>query len=142
MRAPPLNPEDAEAGHSKFEGPSPDAIMVTPGESKFGIKSFFKMLLTSTLFETRGIERVDPADRHRVSTGAYLQMFMLWFSANLTANNLALGLLGPSVYDLSYLDCALCATFGALLGSAGTGYAATFGPRSGNRTMVRNGIMS
>lgn len=63
-------------------------------------------------------------------------MISLWASANLTANHVALGLLGPSVYRLSFLDSAICATFGVLIGAACTGYIATFGPQSGNRTMV------
>ena len=66
----------------------------------------------------------------------YVQMISLWTSANLTANNVALGFLGPSVYGLSFLDSALCATFGVMVGCACIGYMGTFGPRSGNRTMV------
>jgi NCS1 nucleoside transporter family len=63
-------------------------------------------------------------------------MSLLWFSINLTANNIALGLLGPLVYDLGFTDSALCAVFGGLLGGAGAAYMSTWGPRSGNRTMV------
>lgn len=63
-------------------------------------------------------------------------MISLWASANLTANHLALGLLGPKIYGLSFLDSALCATFGVMVGCLCTGYIATFGPQSGNRTMV------
>lgn len=73
---------------------------------------------------------------YQVDAFGYLQMCLLWVSANLTANNLAVGLLGPSVYSLSFLDSALCITFGCLIGCLCTGYMATFGPQSGNRTMV------
>lgn len=45
-------------------------------------------------------------------------------------------MLGPLAYDLGFTDSALCCVFGTLLGSAGAGYVSTFGPESGNRTMV------
>jgi purine-cytosine permease-like protein len=48
----------------------------------------------------------------------------------------AVGMLGPLAYDLGFTDSALCAAFGAVLGAAGAAYMSTFGPESGNRTMV------
>ena len=86
--------------------------------------------------EARGIARVPPDERHRGSFLGYAQMAMLWFSTNVTANNLAVGLLGPLVYDLGFVDAVMMATFGALLGSAGTAYMSIWGAQSGNRTMV------
>lgn len=94
--------------------------------------------------EARGITRVLPHERDAPTSRNYAQMALIWFSANLTANNLALGLLGPLVYDLSFTDAALCAVFGAIIGSAGTAYMSIWGPQSGNRTLVcwRQGGMS
>ncbi|KAH9845689.1 putative purine-cytosine permease (2A39) family protein [Teratosphaeria destructans] len=43
---------------------------------------------------------------------------------------------GPAVYYLPFLDSSLCAVLGAILGSIPVAYIATFGPLSGNRTMV------
>lgn len=45
-------------------------------------------------------------------------------------------MLGPTVFYLSFLDSTLLAVFGAILGSLPVAYIATFGPPSGNRTMV------
>lgn len=86
--------------------------------------------------ESRGIERVPESDRHDVNAADYMQMTLLWFSTNITANNIALGMLGPISYGLGFVDAALCATFGSLLGAAGAAYMGTWGPVSGNRTMV------
>lgn len=87
--------------------------------------------------EARGIERVPPSERHaNVGTSNYMQMTLLWFSTNITANNIAVGMLGPLDYSLGFTDAALCATFGAVLGAIGVAYISTFGPASGNRTMV------
>lgn len=97
---------------------------------------FQDRLVSMKLFETRGIERVPIEERHDIKAADYLQMGLLWFSTNITANNMALGMLGPLSYDLGFVDSALCATFGALLGAAGVAYMGTFGPASGNRTMV------
>lgn len=93
--------------------------------------------ITSVRFvEARGIERVPESERHDVAAADYLQMGLLWFSTNITANNIAVGMLGPLDYGLSFTDSALCATFGAFLGAAGAAYMGTWGPASGNRTMV------
>ncbi|KAI6796248.1 purine-cytosine permease FCY21 [Hortaea werneckii] len=86
--------------------------------------------------EARGIQRVLPNERHDTRQLGYIQIAILWFSVNLTANNLTLGMLGPAVYYLPFLDSCLCAVFGAIVGSLPVAYIATFGPRSGNRTMV------
>lgn len=90
--------------------------------------------------EARGIARVPPEERQQSSFLGYAQMAMLWFSANVTANNLAVGLLGPLVFDLGFVDSVMMATFGGLFGSAGTAYMSIWGPQSGNRTMVCWGI--
>ncbi len=87
-------------------------------------------------FEARGITRVQPEERHPASTVAMMQMALLWFSMNIVANNLAVGLLGPLVYELGFTDSALCSVFGAFVGSLSTAYMSTWGAQSGNRTMV------
>ena len=86
--------------------------------------------------EARGITRVLPEERHDASWTGYIQMSLLWFSMNLAANNLAVGLLGPLVFQLGFVDSALCSVFGALVGSLGTAYMSIWGAQSGNRTMV------
>lgn len=86
--------------------------------------------------EARGITRVLPHERHAISLLGYTQMAMLWFSANLSANNLGIAMLGPLYFQLSFLDSAMCAVFGAFVGALATSYMSIWGPRSGNRTMV------
>ncbi|THW63089.1 purine-cytosine permease FCY21 [Aureobasidium pullulans] len=86
--------------------------------------------------EARGIHRVMPNERHSLRNLGYSQVGLLWFSVNLAANNITLGMLGPAVYYLSFLDCSLCAVFGMLVGCLPVAYVATFGPVSGNRSMV------
>ncbi|KAK0718654.1 permease for cytosine/purines, uracil, thiamine, allantoin-domain-containing protein [Lasiosphaeria miniovina] len=87
-------------------------------------------------FEARGIARVEPEERQAPSLAADLQIAILWFSANISANNLTTGLFGPLVFQLGFADSAVCAVVGGLLGSASTGYMAVWGPQSGHRTMV------
>ncbi|MCJ1384340.1 hypothetical protein MMC17_007456 [Xylographa soralifera] len=91
---------------------------------------------TISFLEERGIERVLPIDRYEVTAASYAQMLFLWFSTNLTANNLAVSLLGPLAFGLGFVDSALCAVFGGIVGAAGPAYMSTWGPASGNRTMV------
>lgn len=87
--------------------------------------------------EARGIKRVLPEERHTISLASYAQMALLWFSANLTANNLAVGFLGPLVFQLGFVDSALCAVFGSFVGCLAMAYMGIWGSQSGNRTMVR-----
>lgn len=86
-------------------------------------------------FEARGLARV-PSDERQIPSGTHLQMFMIWFSANTTIVVLAVGLTGPLVFQLGFLDSAMCAVFGTMLGAATTAYMSTWGAVSGNRTMV------
>lgn len=87
--------------------------------------------------EARGITRVLPEERKVPSRLDYAQVSILWFSANVTANNLAVGLLGPLLFQLGFLDSALIATFASFVGSLGPAYMSIWGAQSGNRTMVR-----
>ena len=86
--------------------------------------------------EARGITRVLPEERKVPSRWDYVQISVLWFSANITANNLAAGLLGPLLFELGFLDSALIITFACLVGSLGPAYMSIWGAQSGNRTMV------
>ena len=87
-------------------------------------------------FEARGITRVLPSERQPPSVLADLQVAILWFGANISANNMTTGLFGPLIFGLGFKDSVLCAVFGCLLGAASTSYMAIWGPQSGNRTMV------
>jgi len=87
-------------------------------------------------FEARGITRVPPSERQPASLSADLQVVILWFGANISANNMTAGLFGPLVFGLGFKDSVLCAIFGCFLGSLSTSYMAIWGPQSGNRTMV------
>ena len=88
--------------------------------------------------EARGISRVPSDEREAPSITGYVQMVILWYSANISLNNLAVGFLGPLLFNLGFLDSAMIATFACLLGSLGPAYMAIWGPQSGNRTMVRS----
>lgn len=102
----------------------------------------FEAQLVAYNLEARGIARVEVGERIQLGWFAYLQVFVLWVSINLAANNIILGMLGPAVYELSFLDASLCAIFGALVGSLPTAWIATWGPVSGNRTLVGLEIMT
>jgi NCS1 nucleoside transporter family len=86
--------------------------------------------------EVRGIERVIPADRYSLAELGFVQVGTLWFSVNLTANNIILGMLGPAIYRLSFVDASLCAVLGMSVGVLPVAYISTFGPLTGLRTMV------
>lgn len=58
--------------------------------------------------EARGIERVPESERERkYVVKDYLYMAMIWFSANCTANQLTVGILGPVAYSLGFVDAMM-----------------------------------
>jgi Permease for cytosine/purines, uracil, thiamine, allantoin len=86
--------------------------------------------------EARGITRVLPEERHGGGVAGYLQMLALWFGINLVVPNMIAGLLGPLLFNLGWVDCVCIVIFANALSACGPAYISTFGPRSGNRTMV------
>jgi hypothetical protein len=98
-------------------------------------KSFEKQLIAYNL-EARGIQRVESDERQDLRLLGYSQVAIMWFSVNLAANNITLGMLGPAVFALGFLDSCLLSVFGALVGSLVVSYVATYGPKGGIRTMI------
>lgn len=149
MSEPLRTHDDMEKGHAVIAPPVgavygapeieayPRTEPTTPA-GKIGryVKKFEQQLVAYNL-EARGIQRVEAHERHAVGWKDYLQVFLLWVSINLAANNITLGMLAPTVYTLSFLDASLCAVFGSIIGSIPVAWIATWGPVSGNRTMVR-----
>lgn len=114
----------------------PDHVVVSSVLVPPRIARWNKKIENLAGLEARGIARVPPEERHQGSALGYAQMATIWFSANVTANNLVVGLLGPLIFDLGFIDSAMMATLGALLGSAAVAYMSIWGAQSGNRTMV------
>jgi len=111
----------------------------TPAHTATGRESYlrrFEDQLIKYNLEARGIQRVEPHECHALTWKSYVQIFLMWFSINLAAVNITLGMLAPALFTLSFKDAALCAAFGAMLGSVAVAYIATWGPISGNRTLV------
>ena len=98
--------------------------------------SRFERQLIKYNLEARGVQRVEPHETHAQTWKDHIQAFLMWVSVNLAAINITLGMLAPTVYYLSFKDAALCAVFGSLLGSLVVAYVATWGPISGNRTLI------
>lgn len=105
------------------------------GRTQRAWKSFERQLVAYNL-EARGIQRVEPDERQELRLLGYSQVAIMWFSVNLAANNITLGMLGPAVFTLGFLDSCMTSVFGAFVGSLVVAYIATFGPKSGNRTMI------
>lgn len=114
-----------------------DAVLAGTVDMTTGQLSWTQELEQRLGIEERGLERVPEENRARQDTlGDYAHMCSIWFSANVTLNNLALGLLGPTVYHPGLTDSMCLGVFGATFGSAFAAYIPTFGPLSGCRTLV------
>ena len=122
-----------------FDRPRDRGSHSTPAHTATKFETYlrkFESQLIKYNVEARGIQRVQPDECHPLTWKSYSQAFCLWMSVNLAAVNITLGMLAPTVYTLSFKDAAFCAGFGALLGSIAVAYIATWGPVSGNRTLV------
>jgi hypothetical protein len=132
------NSSDPEKGPAVEQISSIESALIL--ESKTSLRSTFSKwndkIESLAGLEARGITPVLPSERQEESLNGDFQMAFLWFSANITANNLAVGFLGPLVYQLGFVDSALCSVFGGLVGCILTAYMSIWGAESGNRTMV------
>ncbi|KAK6435498.1 Vitamin B6 transporter, partial [Oleoguttula sp. CCFEE 5521] len=128
-----------DGNHQKAQALQPVTIFqpvdIERGSSG-GIWQSFRTAFHRYNLETRGIERVLSEERHDLKKLGFVQIGLLWFGVNLAANNITLGMLGPTIFYLSFLDASLCAVFGMLVGCLPVAYIATFGPRSGLRSMI------
>ena len=125
-------------GGSRASAHERPASALTPPMGNKTLLQRWESALTKYNLEARGIQRVLPHERHapnspQTSLG---QISLFWFSMNLAANNITLGMLGPSIFGLSFLDSSLLSIFGMLIGCLPVAYMSTFGPSSGLRAMV------
>ncbi|CAF9938978.1 MAG: hypothetical protein ALECFALPRED_007942 [Alectoria fallacina] len=128
---------DTSSDRSKHSARAPSSTEIAEPLGRLGLylNQFERQLIKYNL-EARGVQRVEPHETHAQTWKAYIQAFLMWISVNLAAVNITLGMLAPTVYYLSFKDAALCAAFGSLLGSLVVAYIVTWGPVSGNRTMI------
>ena len=145
-----LNDKDADVNVASFTGSNSDENTTHTSYSSFGthdisptpvvfrgrLKRWNDKIESLAGLEARGITRVLPEEKHGISFMGYAQMCILWFSVNVTVNNLAVGFLGPLAFNLGWVDSVLLTVFGCALGSVGTSYTSTWGAESGNRTLV------
>jgi hypothetical protein len=87
--------------------------------------------------EARGIHRVDESEKSAKTTLSFVQIVLLWLSINTAAQNITLASIGYSIFGLGFKDAACCSVFGCMVGAIPAAYTATWGPISGNRTLVR-----
>ena len=134
---------DGETSPAATNSPSIDGnlhnFVATPVIFKGKLVEWNKKVERLAGLEARGITRVLPEEKHGGGPRGQMQMFLLWFSINLVANNIITGLFGPLVFGLGWTDSICIVIFACALGSCGPAYTATFGPESGNRTMVSAG---
>jgi len=125
-------------GDSRASAHEDQANVLTPPTSNKTLLQRWESTLIKYNLEGRGIQRVLPYERHAPNSpqASLGQISLLWFGINLAANNLTLGMLGPSVFGLSFLDSSLLSVFGMLIGCLPVAYISTFGPSSGLRAMV------
>jgi len=116
------------------EGPDHDDDESTLSDTKLSLLARRVEKLTG--IEARGIHRVTEREKTAKTTLSFIQIVLLWLSINTAAQNITLASIGQSVYGLGFLDAALCSVFGGILGSIPAAYTATWGPISGNRTLV------
>lgn len=100
--APSNSSVDRQIGDST---PLDPALIPTPTSK---LQRLANRLETIAGIEARGIERVPESERERkYAAKDYLYMAMIWFSANCTANNMTVGILGPIAYGLGFVDAMM-----------------------------------
>lgn len=141
-----MRPDDIEKIHGSPSLHSISQHELTNSSSNDPIKDTFHEPKPKTRFqrwishlkavEPRGIEPIPLEEREPITSSTSLHMMLLWFSMSLATNNIIVGSMGTLVLGLSFKDAAICAILGNLVGVTTIGYMSTWGPRSGNRTLV------
>lgn len=131
-----LHASTTNVNSSESDSLDHDGIPSTPALLKGRLARWNAKVEGLAGLEARGITRVLPHEKHDKGLMGYLQMFMLWFGANLVAPPMVGGLLGPLVFHLGWVDCVCCVIFANALSCGGIAYMSTFSPQSGNRTMI------
>jgi hypothetical protein len=89
--------EEKGVDHENPKVPTDEALSTespteSPAVQEAAPANFFTRLnekvLSINYLEKRGYERVPVSERHEVNISQYVQMTLLWFSANITANNI------------------------------------------------------
>src|SRR2546421_7124968 len=140
MTTPPLMSIDTEKGIKPPANTSPKSSMKLGHVADKESSNWFVRLKCQNLLLSAPRGTRYPAS----SGGRPLQSFTHRLCADVNllvlyqheANNVAVGLLGPLAYVFSFVDSALCAAFGGMLGGAGAAYMSACSPQSGNQTMV------
>ena len=133
----PYNDSDIDAPDSSFNHSKECDIPPTPQFLKDKLARWNAKVEGLGGLEARGIMRVLHEEKHNGGVRGYVQMAVLWFSINMCANNIITGLLGPLVFQLGWVDSICIVIFATGLSACAPAYTSTFGPESGNRTMVR-----
>lgn len=79
-------------------------------------------------YEERRLARVPPEERQPPSVASGIQIAIFWLGANISCECLILGLYGPLLFQLEFLDSAMCTVFGTFWGSLFTGCMAIWRP--------------
>lgn len=118
-------------------------VHVTSAEEDYSIESVGQVQKTSGLVgfynrmtasaETKGIERITDDERTDESIWNAASM---WAGANMVIATYSIGVLGITLFGLSFWPSFLCIIFFNLLGSLAPAYFSTFGPRFGLRQMI------
>ncbi|KAJ5717015.1 hypothetical protein N7488_002661 [Penicillium malachiteum] len=140
-----MNSDDVEKVHGSLslKSVSQSEIENTPTKESHGDflelkpqSKFKRWIYGLRNVEMGGIERVSEEKREPVTASTTLHMLLMWFSMTLAVNNIIVGSLGTLLMGLSFKDAALCGILGNILGTIAVGYMSTWGPRSGNRTLI------
>lgn len=91
------------------------SVLEAPVSEQDSLHRWLAKLHVTAGLETRGIERVPEEYRHpKVTVASYMQMFLVWFAINCSANNITLGILGPVTYGLGFNDAVMSVLISSL----------------------------
>lgn len=102
---------------------------LTPSDTEAALAAYADRAIA---VEPGGVEFIPPQARH----GGPIQLFWTWTSPNLEFATIAVGILGPLFWGLSFWQTVAAIVLGTALGSATHGVLSSWGPESGLCQMV------
>lgn len=101
----------------------------------------FNKKLDSFGVEQRGIHRVPPEERQKLTARILFKFIFMWMGATCGLSSASGFFLGPLVFGLGIKDTFSAGISGAFVGCLVAAFASTMGPRSGLRQMVLSRFM-
>ncbi|KAI0685083.1 cytosine-purine permease [Cytidiella melzeri] len=112
---------------------APDDAVIAERYARYGKLGPAMQRIFASGVEARGVERVPESEREYKH---FWNNLLMWWSVNCVLTTIPIGVLGQSIFTLSFPHVVATILCFGTLGALSTAFIATLGPQTGLRTMI------